>query len=130
MILTWGEASHIGAQPLVFVWPGAGAAAATKKQRGNIDFDQIRLIARQGTGGMFQMFAGSAANQGDALVFDPQGNAIDAGAPPALLVGKPAHHNSTGTAGQMAYDGSGNLYLCYAANSWMQIGSGGWSNSF
>jgi|GEM_PF-5974252 len=130
MILTWsGTAAHIGTLPLVFSYPSGGAGAAVKTQRGNIDFDQVRTIARQGTGALFQMFNGSAAD-GDALIFDANGNAIDAGAPPVLRVATPAHHNSAGIPGQMAFDAIGNFYWCYAPNSWAQMGAAGYSNSF
>jgi hypothetical protein len=30
----------------------------------------------------------------------------------------PAHSNSPGTPYQIAWDGSGNLYICYQTNTW------------
>lgn len=49
---------------------------------------------------------------------------------PAASSTVPAHHNSTGTAGQMAVDAT-HIYFCYAANSWLQIStSGTFSTSF
>jgi hypothetical protein len=71
-------------------------------QRGNIDYDQVRKTARTGDGTQL-------------LTWN---------------VTPPATHSATGTAGQIAYDSSGNYYWCYAANSWARIGPGGYSNSF
>jgi hypothetical protein len=44
--------------------------------RGNIDFDQIRDAARQGTGSKIQMFTGSAPAQNAPLLYDADGNAM------------------------------------------------------
>jgi hypothetical protein len=110
--------------------PG-GVSITLKTQRGNIDYDQIRLTARQGTGALIQMYNGAVtAVAADAVVFDGDFNLIDAGGPPVVLVATPAHHNSAGTPGQQSYDGSGNFYFCYATASWARMGAGGYSNSF
>jgi hypothetical protein len=131
MIITWSDSAiHIGTSPLVFTWAGGGAASTLKTQRGNIDYDQIRLIARQGNGASFQMFNGVLPTPGHALLFDGNGNAMDAGGPPPIWVGTPAHYDSPGLPGRTAYDSSGNFYFCCAVNSWAQIGPGGYSNSF
>ena len=39
----------------------------------------------------------------------------------AQWVTAPATRTSTGTAGQMAYDSGGNLYICYTANNWSKF---------
>lgn len=38
-----------------------------------------------------------------------------------VLVTAPAHNNSSGVAGQCAFDVSGNFYVCYAASSWAKF---------
>ena len=42
----------------------------------------------------------------------------------------PAHYNSLGTASTIAYDPSGNVYVCYAPNTWVRLGPAGTSTSF
>lgn len=105
MILNWtGELGYVGLQPLIRVWgSGAGGSAVIPATaRGDIDSDQIRASARTGNGSQLLTWTAPA----------------------------PALHTSTGVAGQVAYDSSGNLYWCYATNSWARIGPGGYSNSF
>jgi hypothetical protein len=104
MILNWSsELSYIGLQPLIRSWTsGGGAAVIPSSARGNIDFDQIRVAARTGNGQQLLTWS----------------------------IPAPATHSSTGTPGQIAYDASGNLYFCYAANSWARLGSSGYSNTF
>lgn len=48
--------------------------------RGNIDFDQVRLSARQGYGTSFQMFGGGTPVSGHVAVYDSLGNVVDGGA--------------------------------------------------
>lgn len=48
-------------------------------QRGNIDYDQIRLTARQGPGSKFQMFGGGTPAEGHVAVYDADGSIIDGG---------------------------------------------------
>lgn len=98
--------------------------------RGNIDYDQVRAAARQGSGSLFQMAGSGGYTQGHLIIFDSTGSGVDGGGAGAPLVTAPSTHTSTGTPGQIAYDGSGNFYWCYATNSWSRIGSGGYSNSF
>jgi hypothetical protein len=50
-------------------------------QRGNIDYDQVRTAARQGQGGMFQMFGGGTTASGHMAVYDAAGNLVDGGPP-------------------------------------------------
>ncbi len=50
-------------------------------QRGNIDYDQIRLSARAGTGTKLHTLTGSLTT-GNTVVSDSSGNLIDAGAAP------------------------------------------------
>src|SRR5215469_4200521 len=50
-----------------------------KNQRGNIDYDQIRAVARQGPGSLIQMFGGGATSSGHAAVYDSAGNVVDSG---------------------------------------------------
>jgi concanavalin A-like lectin/glucanase superfamily protein len=49
-------------------------------QRGNIDYDQVRQAARQGTGSKFQMMTGSVTT-GHMAIYDASGNVVDGGAP-------------------------------------------------
>lgn len=56
-----------------------------KTQRGNIAFDQIRAAHRQGEGGMFQMFGGVTAVEGNAPMFDATGSLIDSGKAASLI---------------------------------------------
>lgn len=105
MIIVWvAEMVYVGAsRPQIFGWPsGAATIAPVASARGDIDFDQIRVAARTGDG-------------------------------PQLLTWNvlgPGAHTAPGVAGQIAYDVSGNLYWCYAANLWARIGPLGYSNSF
>ncbi len=104
MILDWArEQQFIGLNPLLRGWAsGAGASVpAVATARGNIDYDQIRVSARTGTGDKLHTWS----------------------AVPAIAT-------STGTAGQVAFDSSGYFYFCYAANQWGRIGPGGYSNTF
>lgn len=71
-------------------------------QRGNIDYDQIRSAARTGNGSQLLTYSTTA----------------------------PGRHTDVGTAGQIAYDSSGNWYWCYATNTWARMGPGGYSNTF
>lgn len=80
----------------------AAAAVIPATSRGDIDFDQLLVAARTGNGSQLHTWTSPA----------------------------PGGHGSVGSAGQVAYDSSGNLYWCYAANSWARIGPGGYSNSF
>jgi hypothetical protein len=48
-------------------------------QRGHIDYDQIRSVARQGTGAQFQMYTGQAPVSGHIAVYDASGNLTDGG---------------------------------------------------
>jgi len=52
-------------------------------QRGNIDFDQIRSVARQGHGPKFQMQDGGAVTPGNVPVYNAWGDLTDSGAAPA-----------------------------------------------
>lgn len=54
-------------------------------QRGNIDYDQIRVKVRQGIGGKFQMFGGGTPTSGNLAVYDTGGNVIDGGPVPIPL---------------------------------------------
>ncbi len=47
----------------------------------------------------------------------------------ALTAAAPAHYNSTGIQGQMAYDGT-YLYFCYAANTWARFTLSATSKNF
>jgi hypothetical protein len=57
--------------------------AAVPQQRGNIDYDQIRIAARQGTGNKLQMFGGGSVTSGHVAVYDANGNVVDGGSTPA-----------------------------------------------
>jgi hypothetical protein len=106
MILNWGPASedYFGLQTLIRTWLVGGGAAAVvpATARGDIDYDQIRVSARTGNGNQLLTWSTPA----------------------------PALHTSTGVAGQIAFDSSGNIYFCYATDQWAKIGAGGYSNSF
>jgi hypothetical protein len=80
----------------------AAAAPVPATARGNIDFDQLRVAARTGNG--LQLLTWN--------------------------LNPPAVHSSTGVAGQIAYDSSGNFFWCYSTNAWARIGPGGYSSSF
>lgn len=54
-----------------------------KTQRGNIDYDQIRAIARTGDGQALVTAGSGNRTPGDLLVWDSSGNAADGGPPPA-----------------------------------------------
>jgi hypothetical protein len=71
----------------------AALAPVPATARGDIDFDQILVAARTGNGNQLHTWTTPA----------------------------PGGHGSTGTPGQIAYDSSGNLYVCYAANSWAKF---------
>lgn len=58
-------------------------------QRGNIDYDQVRLSVRHANGPQFQMFDGGTSPEGHVPVFDAAGNLTDAGGPPVVVVGIP-----------------------------------------
>jgi hypothetical protein len=42
----------------------------------------------------------------------------------------PAHFNTLGTRGTIAYDTIGNIYMCYKLNLWVRVGHSGTSTSF
>lgn len=42
----------------------------------------------------------------------------------------PTKHTATGEPGQIAYDGLGNVYVCFSSNTWVRIGPSGTSTSF
>jgi YD repeat-containing protein len=100
----------------------------TPGQRGDIDFDQVQLMARQGGGGLFQMFGGGTTPAGSAAIYDSFGNVISSGTPLAssnlsvngVLVGvvtaAPNYNDSTPAAPsdgsinvRWQYDASGNV---------------------
>lgn len=58
-------------------------------QRGNIDYDQIRLSVRHADGPQFQMFDGTTSTGGHVAIFNPEGNLSDGGGPPVVVVGTP-----------------------------------------
>lgn len=98
MILVWSAESSTVISPLVRVWPGGGAAAARMLQRGNIDFDQVRMAARQGAGSKFQMFGGGTPVAGHAAVYDASGNVVDGGGASGVLGIRTVAVNTTMTA--------------------------------
>jgi hypothetical protein len=59
---------------------GAIESEPLATQRGNIDYDQIKVVARHGNGSQLQMFGGGATVAGNVAVFDAGGNVIDGGA--------------------------------------------------
>ena len=68
-------------------------------------------------------------SSGGVLIVSP--GPIGATGPSGIqFVTVPAHFNSSGTTGQVSYDGSGNFYWCYLTDTWAQMGPGGYSNSF
>jgi hypothetical protein len=80
----------------------ASSVSGAPAQRGNIAYDQIKASDRTGNGSQLLTWTTTA----------------------------PATSSATCTAGQIAFDGSGNLYWCYAANLWARIGPGGFSTSW
>jgi hypothetical protein len=53
------------------------------EQRGQIDYDQVQIACRRGSGSQFQMAGSGAFTPGDVLVYDANGNAVDGGPPSA-----------------------------------------------
>lgn len=101
MIIVWaGVSTYLGLGPLILDW--SGGAVVLPDEAGRIKYNQIRLVHRTGDGHQLLTWQTSA----------------------------PASHSAPGIAGQIAYDGAGNYYWCYAANSWARIGPAGYSNSF
>jgi len=80
-----------------------------KTQRGNIDYDQIRAIARTGDGQQLVTFGGGSRTAGDALVWDAKGNAVDGGG--ATL------SNPMSAEGDMIYGGAGGVPTRLAAST-------------
>lgn len=68
------------------------------------------------------------ADQGNGVASDFLNGAGDY-TPPATP-SYPARHTSTGTPGTLAFDPSGNLYVCIAPDSWVRTGPAGFSNTF
>ena len=101
-MIIWSSPSSYVGLPVEIGVPTASGLTETPTARGNIDYDQIRVAARTGNGHQLLTWQSPC----------------------------PATATSAGTAGMTAYDGSGNLYWCYAANQWARIGPAGWSNSF
>jgi hypothetical protein len=81
--------------------PIFGTPAPPPTQRGNIAYDQIKASDRTGDGNQLLTYSEIPATSGAA-----------------------------GTAGQIAVDGFGNWFWCYAANSWARIGPAGYSISW
>lgn len=85
-VITIAPTAATGART-VTVTTGSEAPAASFTvtagvfQRGNIDYDQIRSAARQGTGAKFQMMTGSTVTAGHMAAYDANGNVVDGGAP-------------------------------------------------
>lgn len=106
MILNWagGELGYLGLQPLIRIWgAGSGAAAiAPASARDDLTYDQIRVSDRTGNGAQLLTWT----------------------------IPAPVSAASAGSAGQIAYDGTGNFYFCYAPNQWAKLGPAGYSNSF
>src|SRR5215469_11493872 len=91
-------------------------------QRGNIDFDQVRITARKGSGAMFQMFSGTAPISGHAAVFDSNGNVTDGGPPSGVI----SYNSRTGAVIPMPGDYSASMIAncvessqVYANSSWL-----------
>lgn len=66
-------------------------------------------------------------NQRNIATNSTQIAALQAAQPSGIF---PAHFNSLGTAGTIAYDTIGNIYVCYAPNTWVRVGVSGTSTSF
>lgn len=81
---------------------GSAPVVPPNTQRGNIAFDQIRGTDRTGDGNQLLAWTTTV----------------------------PATSGAAGNAGQIAYDGAGNLYWCFFANAWARIGPGGFSTSW
>jgi hypothetical protein len=116
-------------------WTGPGQTqilGVTADERGRLAYNQIRSVHRNGAGGQVQMFGGGATHSGYSVAWDNEGNIIDPnlGFTVTRAPSVPAHASTLGTPGQVAMDGSGNLYWCYATNQWARIGPAGWSNTF
>lgn len=60
---------------------------------------------------------------GGAVKLDINSSAVTIGASTAFVLssGAPATATSTGTAGQIAWDASGNIYICSATNNWRRV---------
>jgi len=60
---------------------------------------------------------------GGAAKLDITSSAVSIGASTAFVLssGAPATATSTGTAGQIAWDASGNIYICSATNTWRRV---------
>lgn len=71
--------------------------SAAPTARGNIDYDQVRVSVRQGSGGMFQMFGGGSVSTGHVAVFDANGNVIDGGGGTTILPIRSVSANTTMT---------------------------------
>jgi hypothetical protein len=54
-------------------------SAFTVSQRGNLDYNQVRGVAREGAGAQFQMFGGGTVTSGHVAVYDASENVIDGG---------------------------------------------------
>ncbi len=75
--------ASVGARlPLVFSY-GNGAVVTPPTQRGNIAYNQIRALDRQGNGPQFQMGGLGGHVAGHVPIYDTQGNLIDSGSAPA-----------------------------------------------
>lgn len=72
-------ALDIGALQTGYLDIGALESASLATQRGNIDYDQIKVVARKGNGSKIQMFGGGSTVVGHLAVFDEGGNVIDGG---------------------------------------------------
>ena len=67
---------------------------------------------------------GPTGNTGPQGPQGPQGPAGNTG---VIWSTVPASNTSSGTAGQVAYDSTGNLYICVATNLWSKfIGTTSW----
>jgi hypothetical protein len=86
----------------LYLYGTAAGAPPPPTQRGNIAYDQIKASDRTGNGDQLMTWNNPF----------------------------PATPTSPGAAGQTAYDSSGNLYWCFAANTWARIGPGGYSTTW
>ena len=67
------------------------------------------------------------ANRTNIFTLQGQVAALQAAQPTATF---PVHFNTLGTPGTIAYDTTGNIYVCYKLNMWVRVGASGTSTSF
>lgn len=104
--------------------------------RGNIDYNQVRLVARQGNGLKFQMYGGDQGSpavgptNGHVAIYDANGNVIDGGAAPASAITLQTNGSANASQTLLNLKAGSNVTLTNSGGDVTIASSGGGSSNF